>query len=55
MLAKAGFRITKWLSNDERILASLLEKELAKSVQAHSIDSSLQEPSAWCCVERSVR
>jgi len=43
MLAKAGFRLTKWLSNDERILASLPEKELAKSVQTHSIDSSLQE------------
>ena len=43
MLTKAGFRVTKWLSNDERILASLPEKELAKSVQAHSIDSSLQE------------
>ena len=43
MLAKAGFRLIKWLSNDERILASLPEKELAKSVQTHSIDSSLQE------------
>ena len=32
MLAKAGFRLTKWLSNDEHILASLLEKELANSV-----------------------
>jgi len=40
MLAKAGFCLAKpkWLSNDERVFASLPEKELLTSVQAHSVD-----------------
>jgi len=53
MLAKAGFRLTEWLYNEERILAFLPEKELAKSVQTHSIDSSLQERVLG--VERNVQ
>ena len=43
LLAKAGFRLTKWLSNNQAILASLPESELAKSVQVRAIDSDLQE------------
>jgi len=29
--AKAGFRLTKWLSNSEEVLASIPEDELTKS------------------------
>ena len=32
LLAKGGFRLTKWYSNDREVLASILESERAKSV-----------------------
>ena len=32
LLAKGGFRLTKWYSNDREVLASIPESERAKSV-----------------------
>ena len=32
LLAKGGFRLTKWYSNDREVLASIPERERAKSV-----------------------
>ena len=32
LLAKGGFRLTKWYSNDRKVLASIPESERAKSV-----------------------
>ena len=33
LLSKGGFRLTKWLSNNRRVLASITEKERAKDVK----------------------
>ena len=41
--AKAGFRLTKWLSNSEEVLASIPEDELTKSLHVHALDCMLQE------------
>jgi len=43
LLAKAGFRLTKWLSNSEEVLASIPENELTKSLHVHALDCTLQE------------
>ena len=41
MFTKADFHLTKWLSNDERVLASLPEE--LTLIQPHLIDSRPQE------------
>ena len=43
LLAKAGFRLMKWLSNSEEVLASIPENELTKSLHVHALDCTLQE------------
>nr|CAB3263159.1 uncharacterized protein LOC104265735 [Phallusia mammillata] len=40
LLKKKGFRLTKWLSNSERVLASIDEEERAKSVKELDVDGS---------------
>ena len=43
LFAKAGFWLTKWLSNSEEVLASVPEDELTKSWHVHALDCKLQE------------
>nr|CAB3263156.1 uncharacterized protein LOC104265735 [Phallusia mammillata] len=43
LLAKGGFRLTKWLSNSKEILDSLPTEELSKSLLTHPLDADLQE------------
>ena len=38
LLKKGGFRLTKWLSNDQKLLAEIPESERAKSVVNLEID-----------------
>jgi len=43
LLAKAGFRLSKWFSNSEEVLANIPENELTKSLHVHALDCTLQE------------
>ena len=43
LLARGGFRLTKWLSNDQEVLETIPESERATSVKALDFDNSLSE------------
>ncbi|XP_078495525.1 uncharacterized protein LOC144750934 [Ciona intestinalis] len=43
ILAKAGFRLTKWLSNSKEVIDSIPEEERSKSLQVRTLDDQLHE------------
>ncbi|MEL7343074.1 MAG: hypothetical protein AAGM67_21500, partial [Bacteroidota bacterium] len=43
LLAMGGFRLTKWLSNDQEVLKEIPESERATSVKALDFDNNLSE------------
>ena len=43
LLAKAGFHLTKWLSNSQEVIDSVPEKERSKSLQVSSLSGELHE------------
>ena len=43
LFAKAGFHLTKWLSNSQEINNSVPEKERSKSLQVSSLSDELRE------------
>ena len=55
LLTKGGFRLTKWLSNDRRVLAEIQETERAVSVANLDLQvylEGIRKASAFC-TERS--
>ena len=43
LLSKAGFRLTKWLSNSQRVIDAVPQEERSKSLKVASLDSHLHE------------
>ena len=43
LLSKGGFRLTKWLSNNNEVLQSIPATELCSSLQYHELDVDVKE------------
>ena len=43
LLAKRGFRLQKWLSNNDKVLQEIPESERSSSAQGHTLEDSTKE------------